>query len=104
MLPDAPNKWRYDSYIVPYRIMVEFNGYQNHSLKEAFLRDHEMRAFAPNQGYVVMNVTNKMIREAPDTLRSQLQQVISHRLTYSDTVSKVGYAYCKITPGLWIEN
>lgn len=104
MLPDAPRKWRYDHCIVPYRIMVEFNGYQNHSLKEAFQRDHEKRAFALSKGYVVMDVTNKMIREAPDSLRSQLQQVISHRQTYSDTVSKVGYAYCKVTPGSQINN
>ena len=97
MLPGSPQKWRYDHCIVPYRIACECNGFQNHSLLEAFKRDHAKRAYALTQGFVVYDVTNEMIRENPKLIIEQIRQIISHRNTFSDSVSRVGYAHSLLT-------
>lgn len=96
LLENAPKKWRYDHCFVTARILIEFNGWQNHHLLHAFQNDHEKRAFALTQGFVVYNVTNKMVRETPDLITKQLKLIASQRREYHDVVERVGNSYCKI--------
>jgi hypothetical protein len=96
LLEGAPKRWRYDHCIVPARVFIEFNGWQNHHLLDAFQRDHEKKAYALTQGFVVYDITNKMVMESPELIIKQLKQIISHRNTHNDDVVRVGYAYCKI--------
>lgn len=71
-------------------------GWQHHHLLDAFQRDHAKRAYALTQGYVVFDVTNKMILESPNLVIEQIKQVISHRDYYDDDIVRVGSSYCKI--------
>ena len=59
-------------------------------------RDHEKRAYALTKGFVVYDITNKMVTEDPELIIHQLKEIISHRRTYDDVVKKVGASYCKI--------
>lgn len=96
MVTNSPKKWRYDHCIVPFRLMIEFNGYSNHSLLEAFQRDHEKRAWALTQGFVVYDVSNKMLRTNPDGVREQVASIISHRQKSNSKVTRVGHSFSLI--------
>lgn len=96
LLEEAPKKWRYDHCIVPARVFIEFNGWQHHHLLDAFQRDHKKKAYALTQGFIVYDITNKMVMESPQLIIKQLKQIISHRNTHKDDVVRVGYSYCKI--------
>ena len=97
-LDGAPKRWRYDHLMVPYRVLIEFNGYEAHGRLQAFKRDHEKREFALTQGFVVFDVTNAMLRSDPDNTIRQLESVIAHRPRYADQIESVGYRYCRVKP------
>lgn len=97
ILPNSTTRYRFDHVLLKSKVLIEADGFGSHRTKAAFIRDRNKQAFCLEQGYVLLRVTNKQVRDGLDKIIESIEKIIEHRTVYSmPLIKRVGKTWYEI--------